>query len=780
MTPPAWFARVGPADEKGNLAMADGLYALGAWTFAHRRIVLGFWVVLLVVVGGLSMTYSRPPSTQFSIPGTQSQQAIDLLEQKFPAAAGASARIVFAAPAGHRLTEPGLKAAVEATLARAKAAGQVEVVTDPYVGGTISADGRIAYADAIYPVPVASISNASKVALEQSARPARAAGITVAYGGGVIAPPGSKSSEGLGILIAYVILTITFGALLAAGLPLVLALIGVSIGILSINAIGAVVDLSATAPILATMIGLAVGIDYALFILHRYREHLAEGLDHPDAAARATATAGTAVVFAGLTVVIALSGLAVVNIPFLTVMGLAAAGTVVIAVVIAITLLPALMGFAGSRISAPKPRRRAGRAGSDSGSGQTPTASARWVGIVTRHAVVTVLAGLAVVLLVAAPVLALRLGLPDAGSQPAGTTARTAYDLLTQGFGPGFNGPLTVVVDAPNRDNPTKVAESAVAGLKSLGDVQSVSMPVQNPAKDVTIVSVTPRSGPTSPATSALVGTIRGAAATIQRATGVRVLVTGQTAVNLDVSAKLSGALPIYVLVVVGLAFLLLMMVFRSLLVPLKAVIGFLLSIAASLGIVVVVFQQGHLDRLFGVTDPGPVVSFLPILLVGVLFGLAMDYEVFLVSRMRESFVGGAEAGDAVRKGFEESGRVVVAAALIMISVFGSFIITNDLVTKAIGLSLAAGVAVDAFIVRMTLVPATMALLGRRAWWMPAWLGRVLPRVDLEGAHLDVPGGPSPDAGADGPGATGADVAGDRGRVAGVDVSTGAAAGPSL
>ena len=712
--------------------MANGLYALGAWTFRHRRIVVGFWVVLLFVVGGLSQAFARPPSTQFSIPGTQSQEAIDLLNQKFPAAAGAAARIVFEAPAGHRLTEPALQSAVEATLARAKAAGQVEAVTDPFSGGTISTDGRIAYADAIYAVPVAGISNASKAALERSAEPAHAAGITVAYGGGVIAPPGAKSSEALGIVIAYVVLTITFGALLAAGLPLILAMIGVSIGILSINALGAVIDLSATAPILATMIGLAVGIDYALFILHRYREHLAEGFDHAEAAARATATAGTAVVFAGLTVVIALSGLAVVNIPFLTVMGLAAAGTVVVAVVIAITLLPALLGFAGSKITAPKPRRHAGAAGAEPKS----TASARWVRVVTRHAVVTVLAGLAVVLVIAAPVLDLRLGLPDAGAQPVGTTARTAYDLLTQGFGPGFNGPLTVVVDAPNRDNPTKVAEAAVAGLKSLSDVQAVSFPVQNPAKDVTIVSVTPRSGPTATATSNLVNTIRGAAAKIQQATGVRVLVTGQTAVNLDVSAKLSGALPVYILVVVGLALLLLMMVFRSLLVPLKAVIGFLLSIAASLGIVVFVFQQGHFDKLFGVTDPGPVVSFLPILLVGVLFGLAMDYEVFLVIRMRESFVHGAEAGDAVRTGFEESGRVVVAAALIMISVFGSFVLTNDLVTKSIGLSLAVGVAVDAFIVRMTLVPAAMALMGRRAWWLPTWLGRVLPSVDLEGGDL--------------------------------------------
>ncbi len=712
--------------------MATRLYGLGAWTFKHRRIVLAFWVVLLVAVAALSQSFARPPSTQFTIPGTQSQQAIDLLNQKFPAAAGASARIVFAAPAGQRLTEPALKRAVEATLSRAKAAGQVVAVTDPFIGGTISKDGQITYADAIYKVPVPDISNRSKAALEQSAQPAHGAGITVAFAGGVIAPPGSKSSEGLGILIAYLVLAITFGALLAAGLPLITAIIGVTIGILSINALGAVIDLSSTAPILATMIGLAVGIDYGLFILHRYREHLGQGLEHAEAAARATATAGSAVVFAGLTVVIALTGLAVVNIPFLTVMGLAAAGTVVVAVLVAITLLPALMGFAGSKITAPKPLLRS--AGPDAE--PKPSASLRWAGIVTRHSVVTILAGLFVILIIAAPVLDLQLGLPDAGTQPVGTTARTAYDLLTKGFGPGFNGPLTVVVDAPDTVNPAKVAETAVAGLKSLPDVQTVSPPIQNSSKDVTIVIVTPKSGPTAAGTAHLVNYIRAEATKIQKATGIEVLVTGQTALNLDVSAKLSAALPVYVLVVVGLALILLMMVFRSLLVPVKAVIGFLLSIAASLGIVVSVFQEGHLGRLFGVTDPGPIVSFLPILLVGVLFGLAMDYEVFLVIRMRESFVHGIEARAAVREGFGESGRVVVAAALIMIAVFGSFVLTNDLVTKSIGLSLAAGVAVDAFLVRMTLVPAAMALMGRRAWWLPGWLGRLLPNLDLEGSKL--------------------------------------------
>jgi RND superfamily putative drug exporter len=472
--------------------MATHLYALGSWTFRRRRLVLAAWITFLLVVSVLSFAFARPPSTQFTIPGTQSQEAIDLLNQKFPAAAGASARVVFAAPARHKLTEPLLRTAIASTLANVKAAGQVEAVTNPFIMGTISKDGTVAYADAIYTVPVAGISDRSKTALQLSARAGQAAGMTVAFGGGIVAPPGAKSSEGLGILVAYLVLAITFGALLAAGLPHITAIIGVMIGIHGVNALGSVIDLSATAPILATMIGLAVGIDYALFILHRYRENLANGIEHAEAAARATATAGSAVIFAGLTVVIALTGLAVVNIPFLTVMGLAAAGTVVIAVLIAITLLPAMMGFAGIKITAPK------KFGRPSVAGSPPKASAslRWARFVTGRPVAVIVTGLIAMLVIASPVLEMHLGLPDAGSQPVGTTARTAYDLLSRGFGPGFNGPLMVVVDAPNSANPTNVAEASVVGLKSLPDVQAVSFPVQNPAKDVTIVSVTPKSGP--------------------------------------------------------------------------------------------------------------------------------------------------------------------------------------------------------------------------------------------------------------------------------------------
>jgi uncharacterized membrane protein YdfJ with MMPL/SSD domain len=710
------------------------LYRVGRWTFLHRKRVLAFWVLLLIALISLSSAFSRPPSTAFSIPGTQSQQAIDLLNQKFPGAAGAAAQMVFAVPAGKTLTDPAIQSAVQASIAQAQKAPQVKLVTNPYGKGTLSSNMRIAYATVIYSVPVSGITTAAQQGLEQSAAPARRAGVQVAFGGGVVTPAAARdSSEVGGLVIAYIVLSITLGSMLAAGLPLLTALIGVGIGIMGLNGVGAVISLSSAAPVVATMLGLAVAIDYALFILQRYRQLLATDVEPGEAAARSAATAGSAVVFAGLTVVIALCGLAVVDIPFLTVMGLAAAATVTVAVLIAVTLVPALIGMLGARIEpvgVSKRHRASGRQEGD-------TAGVRWATGISRRPLIVIGIGAIIVVLLALPVLGLKLGLPDAGSNPPGSTSRVAYDLLTQGFGPGVNGPLTVVVNAPPTDNPQQVAEAAVKGLSGLPDVASVSPPIQNSTKDVTIVIVTPKSSPSSSQTSQLVTLVRGDAVQVQKKTGVQVLVTGPTAVNIDVSNKLQAALPIYLIVVVGLGLLLLALVFRSLLVPVKSVVGFLLSIAASMGLVVSIFQDGHLSSLFGVTNPGPVVSFLPILLIGGLFGLSTDYEVFLVSRMWEQFSRTGEAKPSVIKGYGESARVVVAAGLIMIGVFTSFVFSDDVVTKEIGFALAVGVLVDAFLVRLILVPAVMTLLGRRAWWLPQWLDRAIPNVDIEGLKLD-------------------------------------------
>jgi RND superfamily putative drug exporter len=483
------------------------------------------------------------------------------------------------------------------------------------------------------------------------------------------------------------------------------------------------------------MLGLAVGIDYALFILTRHRQNLGEGMTPSEAAARATATAGSAVVFAGTTVIIALVGLLVINIPFLSVMGLAAAGTVALAVLIAITLLPALLGFAGermrrnNRVLVARPWRR--KPGTD-------TMSVRWARFVTRRPLATTLVSVALLGTIAIPALHMKLGLPDGGSKPTSTTERRAYDLLTDGFGPGFNGPLTVVVDAPGLDETEQkaVANAVVKDLKGLPGVATVAPAVQNEKGDLTIASVTPTTSPASDETKDLVALIRDKADQVQAETGIHAYVTGTTALNIDTNDTLSAALPRYIAVVVGLALLLLTIVFRSVLVPIKAALGFLLSIAASMGLTVWIFQDGNMAEAFNVGSTGPIVSFLPVLLIGILFGLAMDYEVFLLSRMRESFVHSGRSREAIVTGFGQSGRVVVAAALIMIGVFGGFVLDNDPIVKSIGLSLAVGVLADAFVVRMTLVPAVMALLGRSAWRLPKWLARALPDLDIEGEKL--------------------------------------------
>jgi RND superfamily putative drug exporter len=715
--------------------MATYLYRLGGWAFRRRRTVLLAWIAVLGLVVASAAAFSGQTNSKFSVPGTESQEAQDLLEQKFPGAGGASARMVFAAPEGEKLTDRENKEAVEASLARAKQAEGVTQVVDPYEAHTITKDGRIAYADVIYPVPADQIDDPARDELSASAETARDAGLQVEFGGGIVTEESKSNSESMGMMIGFVVLAITLGSLLAAGLPLITAILGVLVGVTGLTALTGVFDVSETAPILATMLGLAVGIDYALFILSRHRQNMGDGLEPAEAAAQATATAGSAVVFAGMTVVIALVGLTVVNIPFLTVMGLAAAGTVTIAVLIAITLLPAILGFTGARVARGNrvlgyrpPRKRTPR----------ESTGTRWARFVTSRPLPAMLVSLAVLGAVALPALHMKLGLPDGGSKPTSSTERRAYDLLTEGFGPGFNGTLTVVVDAPNLSSQEQkgLANKLVDGLEKVPGVAAVTPAQQNEAGDLTIALVTPTTSPASDETKDLVKLLRSKADDIREQTGIQAYVTGTTALNIDTADTLAAALPRYIAVVVGLALILLMVVFRSILVPLKAAGGFLLSIAAAMGVVVWIFQDGNLADLFGVSNPSPIVSFLPILLIGILFGLAMDYEVFLVSRMREAFVHGAKPRDAIVTGFGQSARVVVAAALIMIGVFGGFVLDNDPIVKSIGLSLAFGVLADAFIVRMTLVPAVMALLGRRAWWMPSRLGRLVPNVDIEGEKL--------------------------------------------
>ncbi|MFH8497516.1 MMPL family transporter [Streptomyces coeruleorubidus] len=719
--------------------MATFLYKLGRISFRRRHFVALIWVALLTLAGVGAASAPAAGNSSFSIPGTEAQKAFDLLEQRFPgtSADGATARVVFKAPSGEKMTDPGNKATVQETVKELADGSEVVRVTDPYQAKAVSKDGTIAYAQVSYKVSGMELEDSSRDALEDSAQDARKAGLTVEIGGDALQTvPHTGTTEIIGIAVAAVVLVITFGSLIAAGLPLLTALIGVGIGVSSITALASALDLGSTTSTLAMMIGLAVGIDYALFIVSRYRAELAEGRDREDAAGRAVGTAGSAVVFAGLTVVIALVGLSVVNIPMLTKMGVAAAGTVAIAVLIALTMIPALLGYAGRKVKpAGEKGKLLGRAKKQD-KPVKPNLGTRWASFVVRRPVAVLLLGVIGLGAAAVPAASLELGLPDDGSQPTSTTQRRAYDLLSEGFGPGFNGPLMVVVDAKDSDDP-KAAFTAVGDeIKGLEDVVTVTPPAPNKAGDTATITVIPDSKPSSVATEDLVHSIRGKGAGIKADSDANVLVTGQTAMNIDVSEKLNDALIPYLVLVVGLAFLLLIVVFRSILVPLKAALGFLLSVMAALGAVVAVFQWGWLAGLMGVEQTGPVMSMMPIFMVGVVFGLAMDYEVFLVTRMREAYVHGEKAGQAVVTGFRHGARVVTAAAVIMMAVFAGFIGSSESMVKMIGFGLAIAVFFDAFVVRMAIVPAVLALLGRKAWWLPKWLDRALPNVDVEGEGL--------------------------------------------
>lgn len=719
--------------------MATFLYRIGRLAFRRRHFVALIWVALLTLAGVGAASAPPAGNSSFSIPGTEAQKAFDLLEQRFPgmSADGATARVVFKAPAGEKMTDKLNKAAVDKTVRELGHGSEVASVADPYTGHTVSRDGSIAYASVKYKVSGMELKDSSRDALKDAAQQARDSGLTVEIGGDALtAMPEEGAGELIGIGIAAVVLVITFGSLLAAGLPLLTALIGVGIGVSSITALASVLDLGSTTSTLAMMIGLAVGIDYALFIVSRYRAELAEGREREEAAGRAVGTAGSAVVFAGLTVVIALVGLSVVNIPMLTKMGIAAAGTVAIAVLIALTMIPALLGYAGRKVKPAGEKSKLLGGGRPAKKQGRPNMGTRWASFVVRRPVAVLLLGVIGLGAAAVPVSSLELGLPDDGSQPTSTTQRRAYDLLSEGFGAGFNGPLMVVVDAKGSAHPKTAFSEVGKEIKGLKDVVAVTPATPNKAGDTAIITVVPKSKPSSKSTEDLVHAIRDKGADITTKTDAKLLVTGSTAMNIDVSQRLNDALLPYLALVVGLAFLLLIVVFRSVLVPLKAALGFLLSVLAALGAVVAVFQWGWLSGLMNVQQTGPVMSMMPIFMVGVVFGLAMDYEVFLVTRMREAYVHGEKPTQAVVTGFRHGARVVTAAAVIMIAVFSGFIGSSESMVKMIGFGLAIAVFFDAFIVRMAIVPAVLALLGNRAWWLPKWLDRILPNVDVEGEGL--------------------------------------------
>ncbi|MFU8872079.1 MMPL family transporter [Micromonospora sp. SL4-19] len=711
--------------------MATLLYRLGRASFRRRRLVAVVWLVVLVGLGAAALTLKGPTASNFTMPGTESQRAIDLLAERFPAASGATGTIAVKAPQAGQLGTPQGQAVVNQVTQEAATLPGVVGAVDPYQVQALTPDGRYALIQVQFAGRADEVTDAQRTAYEKVGAQAEAQGWQISPGGEVLnAEPEVGSTEALGVLVAAIVLVVTFGSLVAAGMTMLNALIGVGVGMAGLYALSGAVELTGTAPILALMLGLAVGIDYSLFITSRHRQNLLDGLSPEEAVGRAVGTAGSAVVFAGATVVIALAGLAVVNIPFLTVMGLAAAGTVTVAVLVAITLAPALLGFAGRKALPRRLRRR------EQVAAGAPTRSGfgfRWAHWVTKLRIPVILVGLVGLGLLAVPAQDMRLALPDAATAAEGSPARVNNDLVREGFGAGFTGRLAVVVTTDSPQATQAAVPQVTALIQKTDGVLAVAPPQLDPSGRTALLGVIPKTGPTDAATETLVHDIRNHVGGIRNA---EVLLTGATAIGIDVSEKLSAALPVYLLLVVGLSVLLLMLVFRSVLVPVKAALGFLLTVAATFGITVAVFQQGHLADLLGLDTPGPLVSFLPILLIGILFGLAMDYEVFLVSRMREDFVHGDTARQATINGMGHGARVVTAAALIMISVFGGFVFLDDPVIKSMGFALAIGVAIDAFVVRMAIVPAVMSLLNTAAWWIPRWLDRILPNVDVEGETL--------------------------------------------
>ena len=745
--------------------MSTLLSSLGRWSYRHPWRVLVSWLLLLGIVGGsvgLGMATGaiKGFDNSFSIPGSEGQDGIELLNRTFPQASGTSAQFVVVAAPGDRVDDAPYNDEIAATVKELGTLDGVLAVTDPFddmVSGMISDDHEAALIRLQFEGTVTDVPDATKTALEEASASLGAAlpeGSQVVVGGDLFSTslPALSLVEIVGVLVALFVLIVTFRSLAIAWFPLVSALIGVILAIALIFASTAFATVSSTTPMLAIMLGLAVGIDYALFIVARHQDQVRAGVAPEESASRATGTAGSAVVFAGVTVLIALIGLGFAGIPFLTTMGIAAAGAVAVAVLVAVTLTPALLGFAKERVAGwgrglgrgVRVRRRAAR------TAKTPTQprpTNRWVMLVTRHPIVTTIAVVVTLGVVAIPAASLQLALPNAGMQPTSSEARQAYDLTAEHFGPGANGPLILTGTIVTSTDPLGLMADLTSAVEKIPGVKEVALATPNETADTGLIQVVPTTAPDDPATADLVRELRAHHDEWLEKYGVDLKVTGFTAIAIDISDRLGAALLPFGLFVVGLSFILLMIVFRSIWVPLKATVGYLLSILASFGVVAAVFEWGWLADALHVTRTGPVISFMPIILMGVLFGLAMDYEVFLVSRMREDYVhtrrarrGRADrhtAVAAVRSGFTASARVVSAAAVIMFAVFAAFVPEGDTSIKPIALGLAVGIAVDAFLVRMTLGPAIMALLGEKAWWMPRWLDRALPHFDIEGEAVE-------------------------------------------
>lgn len=759
--------------------MAGVLYRVGKFAFAHPFRFIGAWVVLLAVIGG-SLAVSSPQLTdEVRIDGTQSQELIDQLDEDMPEASGGQASIVFSAPddasffddetmapvataaenvygndavvnpadlAGSQDDGAAKQQAAKAqeAIAAAKNGAELDepvpmVVQDQLVPGVmLSPDGDAALLQFQFTKQTFDLSDSTIDAVIDGAEtPIDGTGIS-AYPGDTLEgmPDVAGVGEAVGVIVAAIVLVITLGSFIAAGLPLITAITGVGVGVGGAYALGHFYELGSMSVVLGLMLGLAVGIDYALFIVNRQRQLIMrEGLSAAEAAGRALGTAGSAVFFAGTTVIIALAALLVIGVSLLSIMALIAAGTVAVAVLVALSFLPALLGLVGERVVSQRAHSKLA-ARHVSGNHHSTTAR-RWVGLVTKHRFLAAAGVIIITAIAAIPAASMRLGLPSGESYNSGSAQRASYDVISESFGEGLNGPLLVVLSSTTSAPVDEQAAGAIVQDMTDNDrVESADLAGASDDGSTMIASVVPREGPTAESTEDLVQDLREKSSQYTEQFDVDVGVTGETAMGIDIADKMSDVMPLYLGIVMVLSLVVLTVVFRSLIVPVKATVGFLLTILATMGITTAVFQWGWLNSLFGLDSTAPVMALLPILATGISYGLAMDYQVFLVSSMRESWVNGRSGRESVIEGFSNASRVVVAAGIIMVSVFAGFIFNGDPMIKQIGFALALAILIDAFLVRMTLVPALMAMFGDRAWNLPAWLDRLLPDLDIDGAKL--------------------------------------------
>jgi RND superfamily putative drug exporter len=761
--------------------MSTFLYRLGRTAFGRPWLFIAGWVAVLTVVVGAVAINGVSVSSEMKIEGTEAQTVLDRVADEFPAASGGQASVVFTAPDGERLDTPERLAVISGTVSDVydlekvvnpldaalgppaesapdtrqenapggPPAGSNQAQTPPFqpllVGGApvpgvlVSSDGQVALFQFQFTVASTSLTDDDVASVvEVVERAEQGTGITVLPSDSLKAieiPVGI--GEVIGLAVAALVLVLTLGSLIAAGLPLVTALAGVGIGVGGAYALSTAVEMNSATPVLGLMVGLAVGIDYALFVVNRQRRLILDrGLTAEEAAGRAVGTAGSAVFFAGLTVLIALTALTVIGIAMLSAMALVAASTVALAVLIALTLLPALLGLVGERICSDKARAR--RRDQVESKSDSHSVADHWVKGVIRFRWPVIAGVVAILGVMAIPAASMKLGIPSGATANQDTAARQSYEAVSQGFGEGFNGPLLVTAEptGSGRRVTPELTAKLIGELQDRDDIVLAAPVGVNEAGNLAVFSIIPTSGPSDEATSDLVKSLREPDNAIAQDNQVQLGVTGFTAIGIDMSDKLAGVLPLYLGIIIVLSVLILTLVFRSIIVPIKATAGFLLSILATFGATTAVFQWGWLSSLFGFDTGGPLMSFMPIIATGILYGLAMDYEVFLVSSMREAHVHGRAARASIVQGFDQASRVVVAAAIIMVAVFSGFIFSHDIMIKQIGFALAAGILIDAFIVRLTLVPALMAVFDEQAWWLPRWLDRLLPDLDIEGDKL--------------------------------------------